>query len=90
MERLTQHQLDNLSREDLAYRFNILVQQMDGIHAELKELPNYPKGFAALDGSDNSNRFVRIIDKLTRPFAGTAASHHGVQAITIKVYNHGD
>ncbi|MNL14445.1 hypothetical protein D3C87_1353820 [compost metagenome] len=63
---------------------------MAGVHAELKELPNYPKGFAALDGSETSNRFVRMTDKLTRPFAGTDVCHHGVQAIAVKVYNHGD
>lgn len=83
MERLTKEQLQNISTDELISRFNILVQRMNDAHEELKNAPFAPVGFAAFDGSESGNAYVRIVDKLTRPFAATSHSDAGVKAIKV-------
>jgi hypothetical protein len=83
MERLTKEQLDNMSKQELSQRFNLLIDRMTEVHEEVKSMPSYPRGFTALNGSESSNRFVRITDRLTRPFAASAYCDAGVKAIKL-------
>ncbi len=86
MEKLSAVELESMSRGEIAERFNYLVDVLDRTKAMVKELPQpnqmeFLSGALTPDQNDLANQFLRIYDRLGRPFAATCYSETGVKAV---------
>jgi hypothetical protein len=93
MEKLTKEQLLAMSKEEVVARFNLLVDALAKVRAEVDNIDGlsmsaFMQGLGKPAENYQFNVKLRIIDTLTRPFAASnyADADSGVKAIRIPTY----